>query len=92
MSSDNHHQTFFPLKNVLFIRIKNEISAIVHHEISLQTYKQHWTDLLRIAGPLESPAAIHSAAIRSRIQLELEVQGIENTEVSTFLFPYIILS
>ena len=53
--------------------IKNEISAVIHGGISLQTNKQHWTDLLQIAGLLESPAAISSAAIHSRIQLELKV-------------------
>ena len=64
----------FPLMNVLVISIKNEISAVVHHDISLQTLKQHRPDLLQIAGLLESPAAIRSTPIRSRIQLESKVQ------------------
>jgi len=65
----------FPSKNIHFISIKNEISAVVHHDISLKTHNHHRTDLLRIAGLLESPAAIFSASIHSRIQLELKVQG-----------------
>jgi len=74
MSWDKHHRTSFLWKNVLLISIKREISAVVHHDISLQTNKHHRTDSLQIAEPLESPAAIRSAAIRSQIQLKLKVQ------------------
>jgi len=56
MCWDKNHQTFFPLKNSLFIYIKHEISAVVHFNVSLQTNKQHRTDLLQIVGPLESSA------------------------------------
>jgi len=74
MSWDTLHQTSFPSKNVLFISITDEISAVVHHDISLQTNKQHQTNLLHIVGLLESPAAVRSAAIPSRIHLELKLQ------------------
>jgi len=50
------------------------ISAIIHHDISLHTNQQLQKDFLQIAEPLESPAANRSAAIRSRMQLELKVQ------------------
>ena len=74
MSGEKHHQMSFLSKNVRRISIKNEISAVVHHNISLQTDNQHWTESLRIMGLLEPPAAIPSTAIRSQIQLELKVQ------------------
>jgi len=61
-------------KKVLVISIKHEISALIDHDKSLQTNKQHCPDLLQIAGLLASPAAVPCAAIRSRIQLELKVQ------------------
>ena len=58
MCWDKHHQTTFPSQNFLFISIKHEISAVFHLNVSLQTNKQtnkhHRTDLLQIAGPLES--------------------------------------
>jgi hypothetical protein len=69
MSSDHHHQTSVPSKNVRYICIKHKISAVVHHDVSLETEKSHVTDVLQIVAPLESPAAIHS-----RIKLELNVQ------------------
>jgi len=40
----------FPTKNVLFLSHNNEISAVVHHDLSLQTDTQHWTDLVQITG------------------------------------------
>jgi len=56
MSWVKHHQTSFPSKNVLFIYYKHEISAVIHHYLSHKTNKQHRTDLLQIARPLETPA------------------------------------
>jgi len=47
MSWDKHHQMSFPSQNVLFICIKHEISAVVHHDVSLWTNKQHQTDLMK---------------------------------------------
>jgi len=43
MSWDTHHQTFFLTKNFLFLSMKHMMSAVVHHNISLYTKKQHRT-------------------------------------------------
>jgi len=56
MCWENHHQMTFPWKNLCFISIHHEIAAVVHFNVNLQTYKQHQTNSLHIAGPLESPA------------------------------------
>jgi len=56
VSWDQHHQTSFLLENIVVLSIKDKISAIVHVNISLSTNKQHRTDLLQIAGPLNSAA------------------------------------
>jgi len=52
ISWDKHQQTSFPMKNVLFISHKHEISTGVHCDLSLLTNTQHQTDLVQIAGRL----------------------------------------
>jgi len=46
----------FPSKNVVLISHKHEISAVIHHDWSLWENIQHRTNLLQIAGRLESCA------------------------------------
>jgi len=50
ISWDKLQQMAFPTKNVLFLSHNNQISAVVHHDLSLQTDTQHWTDLVQITG------------------------------------------
>jgi hypothetical protein len=69
MSSGKHHEISFVSKNVTFVPIKRDTSDVVYHDIFLETTKQHWTNSLQIAGPLESPTAVCS-----RVQFELTVQ------------------
>jgi len=56
MTCYKHHQTSFPLKNLLLISIQYVISAVFYHYVSRYTNQQHRTDLPHIAGLLESPA------------------------------------
>ena len=56
----NHHQTSIPSKNVLSISVNQVISAVVHINICLYTIKPHPTDILQIAGLVESDAACNS--------------------------------
>ena len=77
MSWDKYHQTSFLSKNVLFRYIKNGISAVVHHNISLQTNTQHRTDLLQIGGlwnPLQPYAVqLYTAGFRLNCRCLLAV-------------------
>jgi len=56
ISWDEHHPTSFPSKNVLLSYNMNEISAVVHFNLSLYKIIQHQTNSLQIAGLLGSPA------------------------------------
>jgi len=53
---DKHHQTSFPSKTVLCICNINEISAVVHFNLTLETNIQHWTNSLPIVALWETPA------------------------------------
>ena len=52
---DKYQQTSFPSNKVVLIFDNHEISAVVHRNLSLLTNKQHWSDLLQIAGWWETP-------------------------------------
>jgi len=67
MNLDKHHQMFFPLKNILFISSKHEISAVIHLNIYMYTNIQHRTDLQQTAGLLQTSATY---AIHCEIYLE----------------------
>jgi len=51
-SWDNQQQTSFPMKNVPFLTPNNDISAVIHHDLFLQTITQYQTDLVQFAWSL----------------------------------------
>ena len=56
ISSHKNLQTCFPLKNDLLIMNNHEISAVENLLVSQYTIKEHWTDLLQLAGQWEMSA------------------------------------
>jgi hypothetical protein len=56
MSWDDHYPNTLPSKKVVLKSFKHKFSPIVHHNLSLWTCCQHWTDLLHIAGSVNTPS------------------------------------